>query len=80
MVRLLAAALGNPAPKTTRMPRWLMSAIGLLVPIVRELKEMAYQFEEPFVVDDSRFRARFGFGGTPLEEGARETVAWARAR
>ena len=39
---------------------------------------MQYQFEEPFLVDDARFRARFGDTVTPLDEGARATVAWAR--
>lgn len=80
MIRRLAAAAapGGPAPKLSRMPGWLLAALGLAVPILREVREMNYQFEEPFVVDDARFRARFGFGGTPLEEGAREAVAWAR--
>jgi hypothetical protein len=41
---------------------------------------MAYQWEEPFVVDDARFRARFGDLATPLDAAARETVAYARAR
>jgi hypothetical protein len=41
---------------------------------------MAYQWEEPFVVDDARFRARFGELATPLDVAARETVAWARER
>jgi nucleoside-diphosphate-sugar epimerase len=79
MVRLLAAALGRPDVRITRAPKLLLAAVGLVVPIVRELREMAYQFEEPFVVDDSRFRARFGVSGTPLDAGARETAAWARA-
>jgi hypothetical protein len=57
-----------------------MSAVGLLVPIARELNEMAYQWEEPFVVDDARFRARFGDLATPLEQAARETLADARGR
>jgi nucleoside-diphosphate-sugar epimerase len=78
LVRLLAAALGRRDVKITRVPSVLLSAMGLVVPILRELREMAYQFEEPFAVDDARFRARFGHAGTPLEEGARGTASWAR--
>jgi nucleoside-diphosphate-sugar epimerase len=78
MVRLLAAALGQDVPRMSRMPGWLIAVVGFFMPILRELKEMAYQFEEPFVVDDARFRARFGVTATPLEQGARETVAWGR--
>ena len=64
--------------KIARMPRFLMKAMGLFVPILRELDEMAYQWEGPFVVDDSRFRARFGLMPTAVDEAARATVAWAR--
>ncbi len=62
----------------TAMPRWLMKTMGLFVPILRELDEMAYQWEGPFVVDDRRFRARFELTPTDPDEGARATVAWAR--
>jgi nucleoside-diphosphate-sugar epimerase len=77
MVELLAAALGAPA-RLQRVPPLLLRTLGLVMPILRELREMAYQWEEPFVVEDRRFRARFGAGATPLEEGARRTAAWAR--
>jgi len=30
---------------------------------------MAYQWEVPFVIDDSRFRQTFGYGATPIERG-----------
>ncbi len=72
------AALGRPI-KLKRIPPLMLSALGLFVPLMRELKEMAYQWEEPFMVDDRRFRARFGDLATPLDAGARETVAWAQA-
>jgi hypothetical protein len=38
--------------------------------------EMMYEFEEPFVVDHSRFEAAFGNGATPHPDAIRETVAW----
>ena len=72
------AALGRPI-ELQRVPPLVLSALGLFVPLMRELKEMAYQWEEPFIVDDRRFRARFGDKSTPLDAGARETVAWAKA-
>lgn len=78
LVRLLGAAAGVERVRLLRLPGWLYRAAALVVPIVRELREMAYQFEEPFVVDDARFRARFGLTATPLVQGAAETMAWAR--
>lgn len=76
MVRLLGAALGRPDPKISQMPSWLLSALALVWPLLREVKEMTYQFEEPYVVDDARFRARFGVAATPLDAGARATAEW----
>ena len=33
------------------------------------MKEMLYEFEEDYVVDDSRFRAAFGAETTPIKKG-----------
>lgn len=80
MVRRLGAALGRDL-KIQRLPGWMLGLLGPFVPLLRELAEMSYQWEEPFVVDDRRYRARFGGEAvaTPLDEGARATVEWARA-
>jgi hypothetical protein len=50
------------------MPRWAMKALGLAVPMIREINEMTYQWDEPFIIDDRRFRATFNTG--PLNPGA----------
>jgi len=77
LVGRFSAALGREI-RIAALPRWLMKAGGLAVPILRELNEMAYQWEGPFVVDDSRFRSRFGLLPTDPDEAARATVAWAQ--
>ena len=66
-------------PGISAMPRWMVNTVGLFNGNVRELKEMLYEFEEPFVVDDSRFNAVFGDIATPLPEAIDATVAWYRA-
>ena len=78
MVRSIGAVLGREL-KIQRMPGWMLSALGVFVPLLRELAEMSYQWEEPFVVSDRRFRERFGAQAvaTPLESGVRATVEWA---
>lgn len=72
-----ARALGRPV-RVAGTPRWMRKAIGLFLPIVREIEEMLYQWDEPFIVDDRRFRERFG--ATPADAGsaAGDTVEWAR--
>jgi len=78
MVERLGEALGREI-RIERVPSWMLAAMGWFVPVLREVSEMLYQWDEPFVVDDSRFRARFSHMPTALDAGVRETVAWARA-
>jgi nucleoside-diphosphate-sugar epimerase len=78
MAGRFAAALGRPIA-LTRVPPLAMRLAGLFSPLVREVAEMAYQWEQPFVVDDARFRARFGDLATPAADAARATHAWAVA-
>lgn len=77
MVRRFEPAVGHTIPINV-MPRFMMTLLGLFVPMVREIKEMAYQWDEPFTVDDSRFRARFAMKPIREDEAARATVEWAR--
>lgn len=77
-LRSLAGRCAGPVA-IGRIPPWLLRATGLFVPLVREMNEMAYQWAEPFVVDDARFRARFGAAPTGRDAAARATLAWARA-
>jgi nucleoside-diphosphate-sugar epimerase len=79
LVDHLATALGRPIT-ATRMSPLLLGALALVIPILRELPEMAYQWEDRFEVDDAKFRARYGDLATPRAEAARQTVAWGRAR
>jgi nucleoside-diphosphate-sugar epimerase len=72
-----ARALGRRL-ETIRVPRLALRAMGLFVPIVKEIVEMTYQWEAPFVVDDAKWRATFGGGATDWDSAANATVAWAR--
>jgi nucleoside-diphosphate-sugar epimerase len=77
MIERFGRALGReliPRRMSRSTQRWL----GYLVPMLRELAEMSYQWDAPFVVDDRRYRSRFGPTPTRLDDGARATVAWAR--
>jgi nucleoside-diphosphate-sugar epimerase len=75
----LAAGLGRTV-SFRRVPRWLLQTAGVFSPFMREVPEMMYQWEVPYVIDDSAFRGTFGYGATPIEEAVAATVAWARAR
>ncbi len=79
LVAELGAALGVEAD-TKRVPGYVLSAVGLFMPVLRELVEMAYQWEMPFEVDDGAFVARFGWSATPYAAIVEMTSAWARER
>ena len=66
-------------PGVQAMPKLLARAVGLFNSQVRELLEIWYEFDEPYVVDHSKFERAFGNIATPLEEAIRETVSWFRS-
>ena len=69
--------LGRPI-HVEAAPGWMLQLMALFLAPVREMAEMRYQWEEPFVVDDRRFRERFGATPADADEAARATVDWAR--
>jgi nucleoside-diphosphate-sugar epimerase len=76
---IVGRAMGVDA-RVQAVPDWVLRAAGVFVPLMREIAEMTYQWKAPFVVDDAKWRARFGDESTSLEAGARETAEWALAR
>jgi nucleoside-diphosphate-sugar epimerase len=77
-VAVLAAAAGRPGAKVSVPPRFVLRLAGLVVPIVRELRETSHQFEHDWVLDSSRAERTFGLRATPLADAATATVAWYR--
>ena len=80
MVAGFAAAAGVPTPRMSTVPRVALRAVGLVVPMIRELEEVRYQHVRPFVMDSAEFTATFGLTHTALEEAQRQTVDWWRER
>jgi nucleoside-diphosphate-sugar epimerase len=63
-------------PRIQAAPRLLIQGLGLFNPLMRELSEMLYEFEEPFILDHSRFEKAFGAIATPLPEAIQCTARW----
>lgn len=77
LVLRLSDTLKRPI-NVSQVPRLFVKAAALAMPLMREIDEMLYQWDEPFVVDDRRFRGRFHVApADPLEAAAR-TVEWAQ--
>jgi nucleoside-diphosphate-sugar epimerase len=76
-VEMIFEEVGKPA-RVQAAPKILLRALGLFNPGMRETIEMLYEFEEPFVLDDSRFKQEFGDHATLLREAIQRTVRWYR--
>ena len=74
----LACELAGQPPRVSRMGKTMLRIGGLFIPEAREMVEMAYEFEKPFVVDSSKFERAFGLQGTPLIEASSATLDWYR--
>jgi nucleoside-diphosphate-sugar epimerase len=74
-VSRICAQLGRQ-PRLRSAGRTLLSLMGLFDARLRELKEMMYEFEHDFVIDDSAYRRTFGDHDTAVDDAISQTVAW----
>jgi nucleoside-diphosphate-sugar epimerase len=79
LLDLVAGEVGHPVAVRS-VPKLVMRGLGLFNPTMRALVEMTYEFDEPFVLDTTKFESTFGAGGTPLARAVEETVSWYRAQ
>jgi nucleoside-diphosphate-sugar epimerase len=75
LIRMFAEVAGVPA-KMNSMGTFMMWVGGLFVPEAKETVEMMYEFNQPFIVDSSKFEKAFGMKATPINEAIMATVAW----
>jgi len=66
-------------PRIQAASKFMTKILGKFNPVIREMVEIFYQFDEPFIVDHSKFEKAFGNHATPLEEAIRDTVEWFRS-
>jgi hypothetical protein len=53
----------------------LLQAVGVINPTVRELLELQYEFQEPFVVDSTKIATKLEVHATPLDQALADTLA-----
>jgi nucleoside-diphosphate-sugar epimerase len=77
---LVFEAAGRPTPAKAQIAGpALLAVAGIFSPMLRELRETAYQFRQPFVIDSSKFESAFGpLEVTPHPEAVERTVEWFR--
>ena len=72
-IQMIAHELGKPA-KVQSVSRWMLSLIGIFVPIMREFPEMLYQYDQDYFFDSGKFTDRFGVKATSPQEGIQAMV------
>jgi nucleoside-diphosphate-sugar epimerase len=70
--------LAGTQPRISVMPSWMIHGLALVSPLMRELKEMEFQRDRPYLVEDRRARETFGLTHTGLDEGLAATLEWYR--
>ncbi len=75
LVELIYQQAGQPRTKLRAMPPLMLRAVGLFNPAARELTEMQYLFEEPFIVDSSKIANKLDVHATPIEQALATTLA-----
>ncbi|MGF0118032.1 NAD-dependent epimerase/dehydratase family protein [Promicromonospora sp. Marseille-Q5078] len=68
------AAAGHPPVRVGSLRGPALAAAAAFSPLLRELRELIYQWERPYVLDDSAARARWVIEPTPWEEVCRRTA------
>ncbi|MFP3461678.1 NAD-dependent epimerase/dehydratase family protein [Arthrobacter globiformis] len=79
IAQAFATAAGVPPAKVRTVPGWVLRTLGLFSADMREISEMLYQFERPFVMDSAASEQQLGLHPTPLDAAAKATVEWWRS-
>jgi nucleoside-diphosphate-sugar epimerase len=77
VLELIAAMMGKPL-KFQTISKPLLQILGLFIAPLREVSEMMYQFDKPYIVNHQKFVAEFGDIHTPLEISLEQTLNWFR--
>ncbi len=79
-VLTLAAEMIGVSPRITVLPQQLLPIVGIVNKPVGEIVEMRFQWDRPYIVDASKFAARFWRDATPLETGLGDTIEFYRSQ
>jgi nucleoside-diphosphate-sugar epimerase len=74
MIDRMAGLAGVEPVKVRSVPRIALAAASLVSADMREIRKVAYQFEQPFVIDAADTTAVFGIEPTPLDDTLQATI------
>ncbi|WP_246141851.1 NAD-dependent epimerase/dehydratase family protein [Phaeodactylibacter luteus] len=77
LTELISKELGYPL-KNRASGKMVLSVLGLFNKAAKEMVEMLYEFNEPFILDATAMEQTFGLQPTPMQQRIRETLQWAK--
>lgn len=75
VVQDIAKEFGLKDAKVGSVPKVILRVMGIFNPLIRELNNGSYMFDNPFVMDDSAARKTFGVQPTPWDVLIKNLVA-----
>jgi len=72
IITMIASEMGAE-PKISLLPKFMLLPLGLFIPIMKEMREMIYQYDRDYFFDSSKFTRKFNIKATPYEEGIKAT-------
>jgi len=72
-INLFANEMGVE-PKISILPDWMLAILGLFIPILKEMKEMSYQYDRDYFFNSNKFNNRFGYKPISPDEGVKKLV------
>ena len=79
LVKIMEEVLGHKV-KFMAAGKVMLSMLGLFMPTLRELVEMLYEWDKPFILDSSKAEKTFGWQGTSLKDAMRATIEWCKEK
>lgn len=62
-------------PKTMILTPFIAGLMGIFIPVMKELKEMMYQYDRDYIFNSDKFERRFNFTPTSYTDGIAHVIA-----
>jgi len=72
-VEMVASKMGEKA-RYRVVPPWVVKAMGLFMPVMKESVEMLYQYDRDYIFSSAKFESHFGVSPTSYEEGVSQVI------
>ena len=57
------------------LPSWGLRALGFIMPIMKEIYEMRYQYDRPYIFNSSKFKTKFNYRVSTNKEAVQHTLS-----